>query len=152
MSDLVNKIQDDLKAAMRAKAGVELGTLRMLKSDIQYEMTKTGAETLPDAEVLIIIKRAIKKRRESIEQFRKGGREEQAVAEEQEAAVLERYLPASIPDSVIEGAIAEVLAAVPGASSKDMGKVMGQVMARLKGQNADGARVRELVQGRLASS
>ena len=151
MSGLFEKIQEDLKAAMRSKAAVELSTLRLLKSDVQYEMTKSGAVSLPEADVQLVIKKAIKKRRESIEQFRKAGREEQAQAEEAEAAILERYLPASVPDSEIEAAIADVMAKAASAGRADMGRVMGQVMGRFKGQNVDGARVRELVESKLAS-
>lgn len=151
MSGLLEKIQEDLKAAMRAKAVLELGTLRLLKSDIQYEMTKAGATTLPDADIQNIVKRAIKKRRESVEQFRGAGREEQAQSEETEAAILERYLPASVPDALIEDAVADVIAKLGAASGADMGRVMGQVMGRFKGQNVDGTRVREIVQSRLPS-
>ncbi len=149
MGELSQKIQADLLAAMKARQELELGTLRMLKADIQYELTKDGSSELADDRVLDLIRRGIKRRKESIEQFEKGGRAELAAQEKAELSVLERYLPPSLGDEVIEAAIEEALKAMPNASAADTGKVMGQVMARLKGQNADGAHVKALVQKRL---
>lgn len=149
MGELSQKIQADLLAAMKARQELELGTLRMLKADIQYELTKDGSSELADDRVLDLIRRGIKRRKESIEQFEKGGRAELAAQEKAELSVLERYLPPSLGDEVIEAAIGEALKAMPNASAADTGKVMGQVMARLKGQNADGAHVKALVQKRL---
>lgn len=151
MSGLIDQIQADLKAAMKAKATAELSALRMLKSDLQYEMTKTGVQTLTDEEVQAAVKRAIKKRKESIEQFQKAGRTEQAEAEQAEAKVLERYLPAEVAQEAIEKALAEIIAGIGTVGPGDMGKVMGQLMARFKGQNIDGGKVRVLVQERLQS-
>ncbi|MBX7057235.1 MAG: GatB/YqeY domain-containing protein [Leptospirales bacterium] len=151
MATLSETIQKDLLAAMKARSEVELSTLRMLKSDIQYELTRDGAESLTDEKVLELVRRGIKRRRESIEQFEKGGRAELAAQEKAEMAVLERYLPPSLSADAIEQVIAEVLAANAGASAADTGKIMGQVMGRLKGQNADGALVKSLVQKRLQS-
>ncbi len=149
MSDLITRIQADLKTALKAKAELELSVLRMLKSDIQYELTKTGADTLPDAEVETIIKRAVKRRNDSAAEFRKGGREEAAEAEMKEAAVLEKYLPEKVSDEEIEKTVEKVFADVKPAGPSDMGKVMGRVMGAFKGKNIDGNKVRELVQKRL---
>lgn len=152
MSELLNKIQSDIKAALKSKSEAELSALRLLKSDIQYEMTKSGAKDLADEEIQNLIKRAIKKRSEAIEQYKKAGREDSAAHEAQEAEVLKRYLPAEVSDDAILKAIDEVFAETfqavkPGPS--DAGKVMGKIMARFKGQNVNGAHVKELVQKRL---
>lgn len=150
MSKLFDKLQADMHAALKAQSAVELNTLRMLKSDIQYEMTKDGSKDLSDDQVEALIRRAIKRRRESIEQFEKAGRVEMAANERAEAEILERYLPPAIPEADILKAIDEVIAKVKPAGPADAGKVMGPVMGRFKGQGVDGARVKELVQSRLA--
>ena len=89
MPTLQEKIGEDIKDAMRKKEEVRLGTLRMLKSELQYEMTKTGASTLEDDLVMTLIRRAIKKRQEAKDQFEKGGRPEMAEKEAAEMSVLE---------------------------------------------------------------
>ncbi len=150
MAKLLDQIQADLKAAMKARSEIELGTLRLLKSDVQYEMTRDGSDDLPDEQVEAIIRRNIKKRKDSIEQYRKAGREESAAAEQAELEVLEKYLPPAVGDDEIQKVIDEVCAKVNPTGPGDMGKVMGPVMGRFKGQNIDGARVKELVQARIA--
>ena len=149
MSELQTKIQTDLKAAMKARSELELSTLRLLKSDIQYEMTKTGVDTLPDDQIEALIKRAVKKRVQSIEEFQKAGRTEQADQEEAEKKILERYLPEEVDAEAIEAEIEIIFADMKPAGPSDMGKVMGRVMGKFKGQNIDGKLVKELVQKRL---
>lgn len=134
---------------MKAKETERLSVLRMLKSEIQYEMTKTGVTTLPDSEVEGVIKRAVKKRKDSADQFRKGNREDMALAEERELEILKEYLPGEVPVETIRKIVDEAVEAVKPTSPADMGKVMGFVMGRLKGQNVDGTVVKDLVQARL---
>jgi len=148
MSALQARIQEELKAAMKAKAEVELQTLRLLKSDIQYEMSKDGSSELSDEAVMGIIRRNIKKRKESIEQYEKGGRPDQAKAERDELVILERYLPAAVSQEDIKKAIEDAVLEMKPAPG-DVGKVTGRVMGKFKGQNIDGALVKELVSARL---
>ncbi len=151
MPTLQEKIGEDIKDAMRKKEEVRLGTLRMLKSDLQYELTKTGASTLDDEAVMTLIRRAIKKRQDSREQFEKGGRPEMAEKEAAEMAVLETYLPASVSEDTIRAKAEEIIAKVKPAGPQDFGKVMGQVMAAFKGQNVDGNIVNRTVRSLLGN-
>lgn len=145
MASLQETITEHLKDAMKKKEELRLGTLRMLKSELQYELTKTGAQTLEDDAVLTLIRRAVKKRQEAREQFEKGGRPEMAEKEAAEIKVLEAYLPASVSEDVLKKKIEEVVAEVKPAGPQDFGKVMGKVMAAFKGQNVDGNTVNKLV-------
>ncbi|MCB1324276.1 MAG: GatB/YqeY domain-containing protein [Spirochaetales bacterium] len=149
MGKLFDQIQSDLGAALKARAEVELRTLRLLKSELQYEMTKDGAKDLSDEQVLALIKRSVKKRRESIDQYSAAGKSELAAAEEAEIAVLDRYLPAAVGEEAILAIIDQTMERVKPAGPQDMGKIMGPVMGHFKGQNVDGNLVRELVQRRL---
>ncbi|MCR9144905.1 MAG: GatB/YqeY domain-containing protein [bacterium] len=150
MAKLLDQIQVDMKAAMKARSQVELGTLRLLKSDIQYEMTRDGSDDLADDKVEAIIRRNIKKRKDSIDQYKKAGRDESAASEQAELEILEKYLPPAVGDDEIQKVIDEVFAKVNPTGPGDMGKLMGPVMGRFKGQNIDGSRVKELVQARIA--
>lgn len=151
MAKLLDQIQADLKTAMKARSQVELSTLRLLKSDIQYEMTRDGSDDLADENVEAIIRRNIKKRKEAIDQFQKAGRAESAAGELAELEILEKYLPPAVPDEEIQKVVDEVFAKVNPTGPGDMGKVMGPVMGRFKGQSIDGTRVKELVQAKIAS-
>ena len=146
----IDKISEDLTAAMRAKDTVRLGTLRMAKAALMNREIERG-RALDEAESLQVMAALIKQRRDSIEQFRAGGRTDLADKEEAEIAVLETYLPPPMDASELE-AIVEASVKETGASSpKDMGRVMKDVMARLAGRTADGKAVSELVKKRLAA-
>ena len=142
---LKEQIEKDLITAMKAKNELLLSTLRLLKSDLQYEMTKTGSKDISDEEVSILIKRGLKKRKESAEQYQKAGRDDLAAKELEEAKILEKYLPAGVSDEAITTAIEEAM----GQGAANVGAVMGKVMAKFKGQNIDGTRVKELVSKRF---
>lgn len=149
MGELFEKIQSDMRAAMKSRDQVRLGTLRLLKSDLQYEMNRDGADDMADEAVETIIRRNIKKRKEAIDQFTKAGRAEQAAGEQAELTILEDYLPPAVSEEEIVRVLDEVWAKVQPSGPADMGKVMGPVMGRFKGQNIDGNIVRTLVQQRL---
>ena len=149
MAELYTRIQEDLKAALKARSELELSALRMLKSDIQYEATKTGATELPDDVVQNIVKRAIKKRKEAAEQFSGAGRREQADKENQEIEILEKYLPEQVSEEAILQELDRVIAEVKPGGPGDLGKVMGKVMAAFKGRNIDGAMVKNLAQKKI---
>ena len=145
----IDKISQDLTAAMRAKDQLRLGTLRMTKAALMNrEVEKKRA--LDDAESQQVVAGMIKQRRDSIEQFRNGGRPELADKEQAEIAILEAYLPPPLDAAELESIVADAIAEAGATSPKDMGRVMKGVMARLAGRAADGKIVSELVKKKLA--
>jgi uncharacterized protein YqeY len=145
----IDKISQDLTAAMRAKDQLRLGTLRMTKAALMNrEVEKKRA--LDDAESQQVVAGMIKQRRDSIEQFRSGGRPELADKEQAEITILEAYLPPPMDAAELEGLVADAIAEAGATSPKDMGRVMKGVMARLAGRAADGKIVSELVKKKLA--
>ena len=146
---LQEKIQSDIADAMRTKDTLKLGVLRMMKTAVKNrEVEKMKA--LDEPEVLTVFNTLVKQRKDSIDQFRKGGREELAQKEEAEIKVIESYLPAAASDEDIRRAIEEAIQETAAASMKDMGKVMKATQARLSGKTVDGGRVSQMVKERLA--
>jgi len=144
-----DKIMDDIKTAMKARDQLRLDTLRMVKAKIQEKEVelrgKKGREyVLEEEEVLQVLTTAAKQRRDSIESFRSGGREELAVKEEAELAVIQEYLPKQLSDADLEALVKEAVAETGASSPKDMGSVMKAVMPKVKGQ-ADGKRINAVV-------
>ena len=143
------KIQSDLVAAMRNKDALRLSVLRMMKAAVQLkEVEKMKA--LEEKEVLAVFNTLVKQRRDSVEQFRAGGREGLAQKEEAEIKIIEEYLPAAASEEDIRRAIEEAMQETGGSSMKDMGKVMKAALARLAGKTAEGARVSQMVKGKLS--
>src|SRR5207302_3302572 len=128
-----------------------LGPLRMLKAAFMNREVERG-RALDDAEAQQVVVSLVKQRKDSIEQFTKGGRQDLADKEAAEIAVLEAYLPPAADPAVIERAIAEAIAETGASSPKDMGRVMKAAMARLAGQSVDGKTVNELVRKRLGGT
>jgi uncharacterized protein YqeY len=137
--------------AMRKQDSVRLGTLRMLKAALMNREVQQG-RALEDSESLQVVTSLVKQRRDSIDQFTKGGRQDLADKEAAEIVVLEAYLPAAADPAVVERAVVEAIAETGATSPKDMGKVMKAAMARLAGQTVDGKTVNELVRAKLAAS
>ena len=133
---------------MRSKEQLKLGVLRMMKTAVKNKEIEK-MKPLEEAEVLAVFNSLVKQRKDSIEQFRKGGREELAQKEEQEIKVIELYLPASASDDDILQAVQEAIAETGATSMKDMGKVMKATQARLAGKTVDGAKVSQLVKSKL---
>ncbi len=146
---LQQKINEDLKQAMKSKREPDLSTLRMLKADLQYELTKTGSSTLEDNQVIQIIKKNISKRKDTAQEYRKASRIDLAEKEESEAKFLESYLPPSVPEEEISALADKTIAEMGAKSSSDIGKVMSKVMAELKGKNVEGALVSKIVKSKL---
>jgi uncharacterized protein YqeY len=145
---LQEKIQTDMAAAMRSKDALKLSVLRMMKTAVKNkEIDKMKA--LEEAEVIGVLNTLVKQRRDSVEQFRAGGREEMARKEESEIKIIETYLPAAASEDDIRRAIEEAVQETGAASIKDMGKVMKATLARLAGKTADGSRVSQLVKEKL---
>lgn len=147
---LHQQIKEEIKEAMKAKDAVRLGVVRGLVTGFMNELVatkRTPQEELKDDEVLSVISRAVKQRKDSIEQFTKGGRPELAESEKAELAVLEAYLPAQMSrDDVMAIAKAKIseLGIAPEALSGKMGMLMGNLMKELKGK-ADGDTVKSVV-------
>lgn len=145
---LFERIGQDITAAMRAKDQARLAPLRMAKAALMNREVEKG-RTLEDAEAEQVIGSLIKQRRDSIEQFTKGGRQELAAREAAEIGVLEAYLPPPVDAGQIEAAVDQAVAATGATSVKDLGRVMKAVMGRLAGQTVDGKVVNELVRRKL---
>ena len=148
---LMEQIGADIAAAMKAKDQGRLAPLRMAKAALMNREVEKG-RALDEKEAQQVIASLIKQRRDSIEQFRGGGRHDLADREAAEIVTLETYLPPPVDTSVIERAIDEAIAEAGATSSKDLGRVMKGVMNRLQGQSVDGRMVNELVRKRLGSA
>ncbi len=145
---LKDQISEDMKAAMRAKEAQRLATIRLLMAAMKQKEVDERV-TLGDAEVLAILEKMIKQRRESIAQFEKGGRTDLAAGEQFEVQVLTAYLPQALSDAEVQSAVAEAIAAAGAKAPADMGKVMGLLKPRLAGR-ADMGKVSALVKAALA--
>ncbi len=145
---LKSQITEDMKNAMRAKDSARLSTIRMLLAAIKQREVDERIE-LTDADVLSIIDKMIKQRRDSITQFEAGKREDLAAAERAEVALLAAYLPAQLGDAEIDALIAEAIAATGAAGPAGMGKVMAVLKPKLAGR-ADMGVVAARIKARLA--
>jgi hypothetical protein len=147
---LRDRVNADIAAAMKAKDSARLSALRMLKAAIMNKGIEK-AHDLDDAEVVQVVSTQVKQRRDSIEQFTKGGRTDLVEKETAEIAVLEQYLPPAASTADIDAAISEAIAETGAASIRDIGKVMKADMPRLAGKNADGRAVNEAVRRKLGA-
>ncbi len=145
---MVAKFQEDLKQAQLAKDETKVSTLRLLLSEIKNaEIAKSTP--LQDQDIISIIQKEVKKRKEAAEGFRKGGREESALKEEAELKVLEGYLPAQLSNEELTNIVESSINEVGAKSISDMGRVIGLVMSKVAGK-ADGGTVSALVKERLS--
>ena len=144
------KIQSQMTDAMRNKDQLRLSVLRMMKTAVKNkEIDKM--KPLDENEVMAVLNTLVKQRKDSVEQFRNGGREELAQKEEAEIKIIEEYLPAAASEEDIRRAIDDAVQETGAASMKDMGKVMKAALARLAGKSADGSRVSQMVKEKLSS-
>ena len=127
------RLQEDLKQAMKARDAELTGTLRMLLSELKYERIKLGHE-VTEEEFVVVVQRGVKQRNDSVEQYRKGGREDLAAKEEREAAILASYLPAQVSADEVRTAVEELVREQGLAGPKAIGQVMSAVMPRFKGR------------------
>jgi uncharacterized protein YqeY len=146
---LKDRIGDDMKAAMRARDGERLKAIRLLLAAIKQREVDERIE-LTDADVLAIVDKMLKQRRESIAQFEKAGRQDLVSAEQAEMSVLQAYMPQALSAAEIETLVTETIAGVNAAGPKDMGTVMAALRPRLAGR-ADMAAVSQLVKRRLSA-
>ncbi|HEX8251520.1 MAG TPA: GatB/YqeY domain-containing protein [Thermoanaerobaculia bacterium] len=143
MAALADKVRADMTEAMKAQEKERLSTLRMLQSALKNEQINLGHE-LSDEEAMTVIRKAMKQRQDSIEQFTNAGRTEMAEKERSEMELLKAYLPAELTQEELETSIREIIATTGAQSKKDLGKVMKEATARFKGR-VDGKKVQELV-------
>lgn len=136
------RVESDVKAAMKAGDKERLGTLRMLLADLKNERIRRGGE-VDEAGLVAAVRKAVKQRHESAEQFRRGGREEQAAKEEREAEILGEYLPQQASEAEVRAAVEELVAAEGLSGPAAMGRVMRATMDRF-GSRADGSTVNRI--------
>ena len=147
---LIDKISEDMTAAMRAKDQARLMPLRMAKASLMNREVEKG-RALDDSEAQQVIASLIKQRRDSVEQFTKGGRAELAARETAEITVLEVYLPPPVASAEIERVVDEAISETGATASKDMGRVMKTAVAKLAGRGADGRTINEIVRRKLGA-
>ena len=143
------KLREDLKQAQLNKDELTVATLRLLLSEITYAKVAKGSEVLSDEDIISVVQKAVKQRKESIEIFKKGGREDLASKEEEELGVLQKYLPEQISDEELTSIVEESINVIGASTIADMGKVIGAVMGKV-GQRAEGSRVSAVVRSKLS--
>jgi uncharacterized protein YqeY len=146
LTDVTAAIAD----AMRKKDAARLAPLRMLKAAFMNKSVEKGRD-LDEAEERQVVSSLVKQRRDSIEQFTKGGRQDLVDKETAEIAILETYLPPAVDPAVMDKAVADAIAETGASTAKDMGRVMKAAMAKLAGQTVDGKTLNELVRSKLGS-
>ena len=147
---LRDRIMEDMKAALRAKNSARLSAIRLLIAAIKQREVDERI-TLGDADVVSVIEKLLKQRRDSIQQFEAAGRKDLADNEKFEVTVLQAYMPKALSDAEVEAAVTEAVAASGAKGMQDMGKVMALLKPKLAGR-ADMAKVSALVKSRLGSA
>ena len=145
---LIERITSDIAQAMRAREQTKLAALRMAKAALMNSEVQRG-RVLEDAEAQQVIASLIKQRRDSIEQFRNGGRDDLADKEAAEITILEAYVPPPLGAAEIEAAVDAAIAETGAASAKDLGRVMKAVMNRFAGRTVDGKAINDAVRKKL---
>ncbi|MGA2983804.1 MAG: GatB/YqeY domain-containing protein [Terriglobia bacterium] len=147
---IAEKVEKDLVVALKAQEALKLSVLRMMKAALMNKKVELG-KAVDDLEALAVLRTLAKQRRESVEAFRKGGRDDLADKEEAEIKIVEAYLPAAANEEDIDAAVTAAIAETGASTAKDLGKAMKAAMAKLAGKNADGKRVSEKVRARLGA-
>ena len=143
MAKLTEQIRADLTESMKARTAEKTSTLRMLQSSLKNEQINLGRE-LSDEEAMAVIRKAVKQRQDSIEQYTSANRPELAAKEQSELELLRTYLPPELSDEELESGLREIIASTGAQSRKDLGKVMKEATARFKGR-AEGKKIQEIV-------
>jgi uncharacterized protein YqeY len=145
---LQQKVLDDIKTAMKSKEADRLSAVRLLQSAIKYREIELRPNPINDQEIMGVIRKLVKQRKDSITEFEKAGRQELADKEKFELSILETYLPAQMSADQVAKIVEEVIAAQGATTMKQMGGVVKEVMARTGGQ-ADGKTISDLVKSKL---
>ncbi|SDY51700.1 hypothetical protein SAMN05421736_102156 [Evansella caseinilytica] len=144
----LDQLNQDLKEAMKNKEKQRLSVIRSVKSALQNETIKLQKEELAEDEVLTVLNREMKQRKESLHEFEQANREDLVEKIKVEIELLQVYLPSQLSDEELQALVDETVNEVGASTSADMGKVMGAIMPKVKGR-ADGGKVRQLVQKSL---
>ena len=150
---IVEQLQSDMKAAMKAKDAVRLRTIRSLRSAImakEIDMRTDGEASISDEEAMAVLQKQAKQRRDSIEQYLAAGRDDLREVEEEELLIIESYLPQQLSLDEIRSEVKAVIESTGAPGMQDMGKVMGQAMGRMKGK-ADGKLVQQAARELLSA-
>ena len=145
---MIDRIESDLKDAMRTKDVVRLSTLRLLKSAIEYHKIEKKQEQLSQADLLAVVKKQIKQRQDSIEGFEKGGRNDLVEKEKAELSILTSYLPEQLSEAQLQEIVRSTISELGATSRADMGKVMREIQAKVAGR-ADNKLISQLVSSSL---
>ncbi|KIL44453.1 GatB/YqeY domain-containing protein [Jeotgalibacillus soli] len=146
---LLERLNQDMKIAMKNKEKDKLSVIRMVKASLQNEAIKLGKQDLAEDEALTVLSRELKQRKDSFQEFKKAGRDDLADKLVSEIALIETYMPRQLTDEELSQIVAETIEEVQASTKADMGKVMNAVMPKVKGK-ADGGRVNALVQQQLS--
>jgi uncharacterized protein YqeY len=147
--ELLPKIMNEIKEAMKSKDALKVSTLRFLQSAIKNREIELRPQPMSNDEVMAVLKKLVKQRKESIEQYKAGGRQDLVDQESAELKILETYLPAQMSKDQVEQLVADVITSTGAKSIKDMGSVMKEVLARSQG-SADNKLVSEIVRAKLS--
>ncbi|KYG32029.1 GatB/YqeY domain-containing protein [Alkalihalobacillus trypoxylicola] len=145
---LLERLNNDMKSAMKNKDKLKLSVIRLVKASLQNEQIKIGRE-LTDDESLTVLNRELKQRRDSLHEFEQANREDLATKIRDEITILEIYMPEQLSEEELSQLVKDTIAEVGASSKADMGKVMGALMPKVKGK-ADGSLVNRLVQQHLS--
>jgi uncharacterized protein len=143
-----DQLTADMKESMKSGNKVKLEAVRMIISAIKYKETEDRSKPVDDQVIVSLLKTMVKQRKDSIDQFTQGGRQDLVDKETAELKIIESYLPQQMGRDQVEKLVAEAIASTGATSAKDMGKVMKEVMAKTGG-NADGKMIQELVKAKL---
>ena len=146
---LLERLNNDMKQAMKNKEKDKLSVIRMVKSSLQNEAIKLGNAELSEEEELTVLSRELKQRKDSLHEFEKAGREDLAEKLRTELAVVELYMPEQLSEEKLAEIVKETISEIGAKSKADMGKVMAAIMPKVKGK-ADGSLVNKLVQQHLS--
>ncbi|MFS0612641.1 GatB/YqeY domain-containing protein [Lederbergia ruris] len=146
---LHDKLNEDMKQAMKSKEKDRLSVIRMLKAAIQNEAIKLGKKQLTEDEELTVLSREVKQRKDSLHEFEKAGRDDLVTKIQSELVFVQEYMPTQLSEEEVEAIVSAVIAETNASSKADMGKVMGVLMPKVKGK-ADGSLVSKLVQKHLS--
>ncbi|WP_163970041.1 GatB/YqeY domain-containing protein [Oceanobacillus halotolerans] len=147
---LINKLNNDMKQAMKNKDKDTLSVIRMIKASVQNESINLGKDELSEDEELTILSRELKQRKDSLQEFKSAGRDDLVEKLTQEITILQEYMPKQLTNDELEDIVKTTIHEVNATSKKEMGKVMSAIMPKVKGKT-DGAKINQLVQKHLNS-
>jgi uncharacterized protein len=147
---LLEKLNQDMKQAMKNKDKETLSVIRMVKASLQNESIKLGKDVLSEDEELTILSREVKQRKDSLQEFKSAEREDLVQKTETELHILEKYMPKQLTNEELEAIVQSTIEEVNATSKKDIGKVMSAIMPKVKGR-ADGSQINKLVQKQLSN-